>query len=86
MPKFRRSMFILSEACVDCHAARRDSSGCVDAVSWQSECFADEAVGVDAREERRASYIPGAEGAPPVVELVLLVEVAWLEGGTMRRD
>lgn len=30
--------------------------------------------------------MPGAEGAPPVVELVLLVEVAWLDGGAMRRD
>lgn len=30
--------------------------------------------------------MPGAEGAPPVVELVLLVEVAWLKGGAIRRD
>lgn len=30
--------------------------------------------------------MPGAEGAPPVVELVLLVKIAWLEGGAMRRD
>lgn len=30
--------------------------------------------------------MPGADGAPPVVELVLLAEVAWLEGGAMRTD
>ena len=39
-----------------------------------------------AREERRVSWMPGADGAPRVVESVLLVEVAWLEGGAMRRD
>ena len=38
------------------------------------------------REERRVSWMPGAEGAPPAVELVLFVEIAWLEGGAMRRD
>lgn len=43
-------------------------------------------VVVGAREERRVSWMPGAEGAPPVVELVLLVEVAWFEEGAMRRD
>ena len=30
--------------------------------------------------------MPGAEGAPPVAEPVLLVEVAKLEEGAMRRD
>ena len=58
----------------------------MDVAGWHWESFADDAVGVDVREERRMSCMPGAEGAPPVVELVLLVEVAWLEGGTMRRD
>ena len=48
--------------------------------------FVDEVVGVGVREERRVSWMPGAEGAPPVVELVLLVEVGWLKGGAMRRD
>lgn len=86
MPKFRRSMFILSESCVDCQAARRDSSGCVDVVGWGWDLFGDEVVVVGAREERRVSWMPGAEGAPPVVELVLLVEVAWFEEGAMRRD
>lgn len=79
-------MFILSESCVDCQAARRDSSGCVDVVDCDWETLVDESEGVGAREERRVSWMPGAEGAPPVVELVLLVEVAWLEGGAMRRD
>ena len=30
---------------------------------------------MDGREERRVSWMPGAEGAPRVVERVLLVEV-----------
>ena len=85
MPKLRRSMFILSESCVDCQPASRDSSGCVDCVGWCWEPFSNEAVDVVRREERRVSCIPGAEGAPPVVEPVLLVEVAWLEEGAMRR-
>ena len=46
----------------------------------------DETADVGVREERRVSWMPGAEGAPPVVELVLVVEVAWLEEGAMRRD
>ena len=49
------------------------------------EPFADEAVDESKREERRVSCMPGAEGAPPVVELVLLIEEAWLEEGAMRR-
>ena len=36
----------------------------------------EEAVGAGVREERSVSWMPGAEGAPPVVELVFLVEVA----------
>ena len=85
MPKFRRSMFILSESCVDCQPARRDSSGCVDVVGWTWEPSTDGGVDVTVREERRASLMPGAEGAPPVMELVLLVEVAWPGWGAMRR-
>ena len=38
------------------------------------------------REERRVSGMPGADGAPLVVELVLFVEVTWFEGGAMRSD
>ena len=36
----------------------------------------EEAVDVGVREERSVSRMPGAEGAPPVVELVLLVDFA----------
>ncbi len=86
MPKLRRSMFILSESCVDCQAARRDSSGWVDVLGWIWGLFDGGTVDVGMREERRVSCMPGAEGAPPVVELVLLVEVAWLDEGAMRRD
>ena len=78
-------MFILSESCVDCQPARRDSSGCVDLVCCTWEPFADEGGEESMREERRVSCMPGAEGAPPVVELVLLVEEAWLEEGATRR-
>lgn len=51
---------------------------------WEDLFVESEAVGV--REERRVSWMPGADGAPPAVELVLLVDVAWLEGGAMWRD
>ena len=78
-------MFILSESCVDCQPARRDSSGCVDVVGCTWEPFADEVVDESKREERRVSCMPGAEGAPPVTEFVLLIEEAWLEEGAMRR-
>ena len=78
-------MFILSESCVDCQPARRDSSGCVDVVDCSWELSIVETLDVSRREERRVSCMPGAEGAPPVVELVLLVEEAWLEEGAMRR-
>ena len=49
------------------------------------EPFVDETVDESIKEERRVSCMPGAEGAPPVVELVLLIEDAWLETGAMRR-
>lgn len=43
--------------------------------------------GAGVREERRVSWMPGAEGAPlEVLEEVLVVEVAWEDGGAMRRD
>ena len=41
------------------------------------------------REVRRVSWRPGAEGAPRgrvAFEVVLVVLVAWEEGGAMRRD
>ena len=40
------------------------------------------------REDRRVSWRPGADGAPLEVdeEMVLFVEVEWLEWGAMRRD
>ena len=78
-------MFILSESCVDCQPARRDSNGCVDVVGCTWEPFTDEGVDGSMREERRVSCTPGADGAPPVVELVLLIEEAWLNEGAMRR-
>lgn len=40
-------------------------------------------AGVGFREARRVSWRPGAEGAP--LEVVV-VEVEWEDGGTMRRD
>ena len=57
----------------------------MDVVGCTWEPFADEAVDESKREERRVSCMPGAEGAPPVVEPVLLIEVLWLEEGAMRR-
>lgn len=57
----------------------------MDVVGCTWEPFADEGVEESMREERRVSCMPGAEGAPPVVELVLLIEEAWLEEGAMRR-
>ena len=70
---------------MDCQAARRDSRGCVlQVVGWDNELLSLDVVG--ARDERSVSRMPGAEGAPPVVELVLLVVVAWLGEGAMRRD
>ena len=78
-------MFILSEYCVDCQPARRDSSGCMDVVGCTWEPSADEGVDESMSEERRVSCTPGAEGAPPVVELVLLIDEAWLDEGAMRR-
>jgi hypothetical protein len=39
------------------------------------------------REERRVSWMPGAEGAPlEVAEEVFVVEEEWLDGGAMRSD
>ena len=43
-------------------------------------------TGVGFREERRVSWRPGAEGAPLVGAEVVVVEVEWEDGGTMRRD
>ena len=63
---------------------RRASSGWVDCRSDGVE----EEVVVALRERlvRRVSCRPGAEGAPvDVLDLVLEVEVAWEEEGTMRR-
>ena len=57
----------------------------MDVVGCTWEPFADEVVDESKREERRVSCMPGAEGAPPVTELVLLIEEAWLEEGAMRR-
>ena len=57
----------------------------MDKVGCTCEPIVDEAVDETMEEERRASCMPGAEGAPPVVELVLLIEDAWLETGAMRR-
>ena len=57
----------------------------MDLVGCTWEPFADEGGEESMREERRVSCIPGAEGAPPVVELVLLIEEAWLEEGATRR-
>jgi len=38
-------------------------------------------------EERRVSWMPGAEGAPlEVAEEVFVVEEEWLDGGAMRSD
>ena len=46
-----------------------------------------ELAGVGFSEERRVSWRPGAEGAPlGVVEVVVVVEVEWEDGGTRRRD
>lgn len=69
---------------MDCQAARRASSGCVDVGLFV-------VLGAVGRLERRVSWMPGAEGAPFVVdedveEVVerLVVVVGWERGGTMR--
>lgn len=55
-------------------------------------CLVSEIVGGgEVREERRVSWMPGAEGAPldvdvVVMEEVFVVEVVWEVGGAMRRD
>lgn len=58
IPKLRRRAVILNSSCVDCQAARRASRGWVEAGLdvWEA----------DERDERRVSWIPGAEGAPVV--------------------
>lgn len=77
-----------------CQAVRRDSSG------WVEERVGSDVLGEIGevgfwREVRRVSCRPGAEGAPRGseeveervdFEVVLLVEVACVEGGAMRRD
>lgn len=51
-------------------------------------CGAPEVVGGGVfMEERRVSWMPGAEGAPlEVAEEVFVVEEEWLDGGAMRSD
>jgi len=73
-------MFIFRESWVDCQALRRDSRGWED---WSSVVDG----GVGASDERSVSWMPGAEGAPLFVEEeVFVVEVEWLELGTILRD
>jgi hypothetical protein len=64
MPNVRRSDSIFIASCVARHCVNRASSGCEDC-SWSG--WADEFVGagvVRPSEERRVSWMPGAEGAP----------------------
>lgn len=81
MPYVRRSVSSFSESCVERHAVRRDSSGCVEDVMVGSE--EDEVVRVVV--VRRVSGRPGAEGAPRSVPVCVLL-VGLAEAGTMRRD
>ncbi len=42
--------------------------------------------GAGERDERRVSWMPGAEGAPFEEEEVLVVEVEWEDAGTILMD